>query len=394
MNKKIITTGKAVLSTVMASTMVCSMLPMNIYAQGTEEPVIVGENNVSDPNQEKEDEPQASEQEQPEEETVQSEESVDNNVQNTEPQSEEETVETEQTQSTLGARATAPDVVFDVGEEYEKVNIVNPTADSVETSGENGAVANAFDGNQQTVWHTLWSSDGQKQMPHWISYELAEPTTIGRIDYVGKPGQNGVGNGVFKSVNIYVSTNAGQDPSTNEGWTKVGTYNGITYNPSTGVDTNRSHTFTFTPTLAAKVKIEITESYSSGSGTEPENQYANALELITYAYKTQPEDTLPITVSIDGKSYTGDSIQAIVEDNSISKNNVKKFSITGGTIEYADLEYLGNGSSFLFREIKELTIDLTKATMLNEAGEKTTELPSSIFGSMKKLEKIKLAWSN
>lgn len=390
MNKKIITTGKAVLSTVMASTMVCSMLPMNIYAQGTEEPVIVEENNVSDPNQEKEDEPQASEQEQPEEETVQSEESVDNNVQNTEPQSEEETVETEQTQSTLGARATAPDVVFDVGEEYEKVNIVNPTADSVETSGENGAVANAFDGNQQTVWHTLWSSDGQKQMPHWISYELAEPTTIGRIDYVGKPGQNGVGNGVFKSVNIYVSTNAGQDPSTNEGWTKVGTYNGITYNPSTGVDTNRSHTFTFTPTLAAKVKIEITESYSSGSGTEPENQYANALELITYAYKAQPEDTLPITVSIDGKSYTGDSIQAIVEDNSISKNNVKKFSITGGTIEYADLEYLGNGSSFLFREIKELTIDLTKATMLNEAGEKTTELPSSIFGSMKKLEKLSL----
>lgn len=93
MNKKIITTGKAVLSTVMASTMVCSMLPMNIYAQGTEEPVIVEENNVSDPNQEKEDEPQASEQEQPEEETVQSEESVDNNVQNTEPQSEEETVE-------------------------------------------------------------------------------------------------------------------------------------------------------------------------------------------------------------------------------------------------------------------------------------------------------------
>ena len=114
------------------------------------------------------------------------------------------------------------------------------------------------------------------------------------------------------------------------------------------------------------------------------------MELITYAYKAQPEDTLPITVSIDGKSYTGDSIQAIVEDNSISKNNVKKFSITGGTIEYADLEYLGNGSSFLFREIKELTIDLTKATMLNEAGEKTTELPSSIFGSMKKLEKLSL----
>ena len=63
-----------------------------IYAQETEEPVIVEENNVSDPNQEKEDESQIPEGEQSKQETIQSEESMDNNVQNTEPQSEEETV--------------------------------------------------------------------------------------------------------------------------------------------------------------------------------------------------------------------------------------------------------------------------------------------------------------
>ncbi|WP_297238769.1 hypothetical protein, partial [uncultured Faecalicoccus sp.] len=93
MNKKrILDAGRAALSIVLTSSMFVTTYSVPIYAQETEEPVIVEENNVSDPNQEKE-EPQAPEQEQPEQETVQSEESVDNTVQNTEPQSEEETVE-------------------------------------------------------------------------------------------------------------------------------------------------------------------------------------------------------------------------------------------------------------------------------------------------------------
>ena len=93
MNKKrILDAGRAALSIVLTSSMFVTTYSVPIYAQETEEPVIVEENNVSDPNQEKE-EPQAPEQEQSKQETVQSEESVDNTVQNTEPQSEEETVE-------------------------------------------------------------------------------------------------------------------------------------------------------------------------------------------------------------------------------------------------------------------------------------------------------------
>lgn len=94
MNKKrILDACRAALSIVLTSSMFMTTYSVPIYAQETEEPVIVEENNVSDPNQEKEDESQIPEGEQSKQETVQSEESVNNNVQNTEPQSEEETVE-------------------------------------------------------------------------------------------------------------------------------------------------------------------------------------------------------------------------------------------------------------------------------------------------------------
>lgn len=92
-NKRILDAGRAALSIVLTSSMFMTTYSVPIYAQETEEPVIVEENNVSDPNQEKEDESQIPEGEQSKQETIQSEESVDNNVQNTEPQSEEETVE-------------------------------------------------------------------------------------------------------------------------------------------------------------------------------------------------------------------------------------------------------------------------------------------------------------
>ena len=245
---------------------------------------------------------------------------------------------------------------------YREVSAKDAKADSEQTTQENGGTAaHAIDGNASTVWHSDYNN---KTMPHWISYSLDEVTTIGRIDYLGKPGQNGVGNGVFKDISIYYTQDAGADPSKEEGWTLAKTFSEITYNPSTGTDTNRAATFEFDPVDALKVKIVVTGSYSSGSGTEPENQYANALELKTYA--VTPEDKLDIQLTIDNQEYTGASIQEIVEKNNITPKKVKSLTITGGHVEYSDLEYLGavvNHSNFKFEKLKKLTVDLTKATM-------------------------------
>ncbi len=70
----------------------------------------------------------------------------------------------------------------DVEYTYSPVGVSNAQADSVEASGkENGGLAqHAIDGSLDTVWHTKWdnATESDKQMPHWISYDIVEPTTI------------------------------------------------------------------------------------------------------------------------------------------------------------------------------------------------------------------------
>ena len=155
------------------------------------------------------------------------------------------------------------------------------------------------------------------------------------------------------------------DPASDTGWKKAGSFENITYSPSTGTGTNRAATFEFDPVEALKVKIVVRESYSSGSGQEPENQYANALEITTYAVNDVPEDKLEIGVTIDDQSYTGKSIQEIVDKNSITPKNVESLSITNGNLEYKDLVWLGGVTdhNVKFRNLKRLTVDLEHTKM-------------------------------
>ena len=283
---------------------------------------------------------------------------------------------------------------------YEAVAVTNPQADSVESSGEggDGGAEYAFDNNYSTQWHTNWSdpSEDDKSMPHWISWQLTDPAMIGRIDYVGKPGANGVGNGVFKDISVYVTEDSSVQPNeTGDGWTLVQDYSEITYSAMSGADQNRTATFTFTPVMASKVLIVVNGSYSVPGDPDGENVFANAREIITYKAtpidsEPEPTDDLRINVTIDGESYEGKSIQEIVEDNGISKSAVKEFAVTGGNLEYADLEFIGNGNTFYFANLQNLTIDLNNATMYDADGNVTTELPSNIFGTIKDLRELHL----
>ena len=142
--------------------------------------------------------------------------------------------------------------VFAAEYTYEKVSVKagSVTADSEESpaQGGDGGAGYAFDNNLGTQWHTKYTAPDadDKTMPHWISWELSEPTTIGKIDYVGKPGANGVGNGVFKAIDIYVSEDANTAPNgSGSGWSKVYTNNNITYSPDRGTETKREASFVF-----------------------------------------------------------------------------------------------------------------------------------------------------
>ncbi|MEV6955861.1 TIM-barrel domain-containing protein [Streptomyces sp. NPDC051183] len=77
------------------------------------------------------------------------------------------------------------------------------SADSQETSGENGAARNAFDGNPATIWHTAWSSGTPAPLPHEIQIDLGARHTVDGLGYL--PRQDGGVNGRIGGYEVYVS---------------------------------------------------------------------------------------------------------------------------------------------------------------------------------------------
>ncbi|MEU6890384.1 TIM-barrel domain-containing protein [Streptomyces sp. NPDC046557] len=77
------------------------------------------------------------------------------------------------------------------------------SADSQETAAENGAAANAFDGDPATMWHTAWSSGTAAPLPHDLQIDLGARYTVDGLGYL--PRQDGGANGRIGSYEIYVS---------------------------------------------------------------------------------------------------------------------------------------------------------------------------------------------
>jgi hypothetical protein len=75
-------------------------------------------------------------------------------------------------------------------------------ADSAETAAENGAAANAVDGDPSTIWHTAYSG-GVAPMPHWLDITLTEPHVIDKLTYL--PRQGGGTNGNIANYEVSVS---------------------------------------------------------------------------------------------------------------------------------------------------------------------------------------------
>ncbi|MGH3352716.1 MAG: beta-N-acetylglucosaminidase domain-containing protein [Nocardioides sp.] len=85
-----------------------------------------------------------------------------------------------------------------------------PTAvtyvDSEETAGEDGAAANAIDGDPSTIWHTEWSA-GNAPYPHELQLDLGSTRDVCALRYL--PRSDG-GNGTVADFEVYLS----QDGST------------------------------------------------------------------------------------------------------------------------------------------------------------------------------------
>ncbi|MET9610223.1 TIM-barrel domain-containing protein [Streptomyces sp. NPDC006512] len=77
------------------------------------------------------------------------------------------------------------------------------SADSQETTAENGAAANAFDGDPATFWHTAWSSGTPAALPHEIVLDLGARHTVDGLGYL--PRQDGGTNGRIGAYEVHVS---------------------------------------------------------------------------------------------------------------------------------------------------------------------------------------------
>ena len=75
-------------------------------------------------------------------------------------------------------------------------------ADSQELVGQNGGAANAFDGNNGTIWHTKWLN-GSPAAPHEIQIDLGKSYTLNGLRYL--PRQDGSSNGTIARYEFYVS---------------------------------------------------------------------------------------------------------------------------------------------------------------------------------------------
>jgi hypothetical protein len=84
----------------------------------------------------------------------------------------------------------------------DKVTLKVVKVDSEETAGENGAGANAVDGDPATFWHTQWQDDSPA-CPHEIVIELTPPARIKGFTYMAR--QDDSENGTIKDYEFSVS---------------------------------------------------------------------------------------------------------------------------------------------------------------------------------------------
>ncbi|WP_433236049.1 TIM-barrel domain-containing protein [Streptosporangium sp. CA-135522] len=108
---------------------------------------------------------------------------------------------------TLTATATALPAASPVGGSapIAKAGWSLVSADSQETGAENGAAANAFDGDSSTIWHTRWSN-GTDPLPHQIVIDLGARYAVDGLRYL--PRQDGGVNGRIGQYEIHVSDSA------------------------------------------------------------------------------------------------------------------------------------------------------------------------------------------
>ena len=122
-------------------------------------------------------------------------------------------------------------------------------ADSQETAQENGAAANAIDGDTNSIWHTAWSTDPQAPLPHTFTIDMHATNLVSGLSYLPRPGDSL--NGHIGQYRIETSTDG-------ETWSEPVAAGAF-------ADSGAVQTAVFTPQLARFVRLTaLTEAGGRG----------------------------------------------------------------------------------------------------------------------------------
>ena len=78
-------------------------------------------------------------------------------------------------------------------------------ADSQETAKEPAAAINAIDSNAKSIWHSAWSSNPPKPLPHWITIDMHKVNLVSGLSYL--PRQDTAVNGMIGKYKVETSFN-------------------------------------------------------------------------------------------------------------------------------------------------------------------------------------------
>ncbi len=150
------------------------------------------------------------------------------------------------------------------GYEYDRVvhgeiSEIKADSETKPAQGNDGPAAYAFDGNENTLWHTSYGSN-QPRCPHTISWKVGDAKLIGKIEYVARASGE---NGSWKRFTVEGRNGTGE-------WFELAKDVTLT---SAG-----SKVVKFDPKLVTELSVTVNESFGNPSST-----FAAAAEIRTYA---------------------------------------------------------------------------------------------------------------
>ena len=149
------------------------------------------------------------------------------------------------------------------------------SANSEETSGEDGAAANMLDGDAGTFWHSRWSS-AAPSYPHELTFDLGAAEQIDGISYLRRGANQ---NGPIKGYEVAVSTDGqAYTPVASGEWENVAEWQDVDFAETTAryIRVTATSSISGTP-FAAVAEMAVYGSSAPQSGHAPKTRPADDL---------------------------------------------------------------------------------------------------------------------